>query len=327
MIKPKSFVFVFVFVFLTYLFIAAFAQTAQETPVTEATGGENFVNSIGMEFKTISAGDFFMGHCKLSDKQIEFLNQFAISCSHGTTNSLLEIYDKPHRKVMERPPQQVFITKDFQISIHEVTIEQFMQYAITRRDLITDNFIRYNNTSGQAPITGVSWNDVQDFVDWLNRKEGGNLYRLPTEAEWEYAARAGTTTRYSWGDDPSKTRNHAWFAGNVFFLGDTFPKPVGQKEPNPFGLYDMSGNVWEWVQDWFGVDYGRNLLKPINNPQGPQYGSIRVIRGGGWQTPEKYLQPATRSAADPNIRTSVVGFRLVRMLEQNEITFNFDVGN
>jgi formylglycine-generating enzyme required for sulfatase activity len=98
------------------------------------------------------------------------------------------------------------------------------------------------------PVENVSWEDVQEFIRRLQVREGGAAYRLPTEAEWEYAARAGTTTRWGFGDDASQFGRYAWYEGNAG--GQTHP--VGQLQPNPWGLYDMHGNVWEWGQDWFG---------------------------------------------------------------------------
>ena len=124
------------------------------------------------------------------------------------------------------------------------------------------------------PVENVSWDDVQEFIRRLNAREGGATYRLPTEAEWEYAARAGTTTRWSFGDDASQLGRYAWHDGNAG--GQTHP--VGQLQPNPWGLYDMHGNVWEWVQDW----YGKYASGTAVDPAGPSSGSYHVFRGGGW---------------------------------------------
>jgi formylglycine-generating enzyme required for sulfatase activity len=124
-------------------------------------------------------------------------------------------------------------------------------------------------TKPDHPAT-VSWNDAQDFIARLNRMEGGIRYRLPTEAEWEYVARAGTTTAYSFGDDDAQLSRYAWF-GEDFSTGGTHP--VGQKEPNPWGLHDMHGNVWEWVQDWYDPN------SPKSDPAGLGQGSERVCAG------------------------------------------------
>ena len=119
----------------------------------------------------------------------------------------------------------------------------------------------------------VSWNDAQAFIRRLNEREGHNRYRLPTEAEWEYAARAGTTTAYWFGDDPRQLGRYAWY-GEDFATGGTHP--VGQKEPNPWGFYDIHGNVWEWVQDWYEE---RPPAAEAIDPVGPTTGTRRVVKG------------------------------------------------
>jgi formylglycine-generating enzyme required for sulfatase activity len=123
----------------------------------------------------------------------------------------------------------------------------------------------------------ASWNDAQEFIRRLNQKEGHARYRLPSEAEWEYAARAGTITAYSFGNDKNLLGRYAWF-GEDFATGSTHP--VGQKLPNPWGLYDIHGNVWEWVQDWYGERFYAN--SPSIDPARPSSGAGRVVRGGSW---------------------------------------------
>jgi formylglycine-generating enzyme required for sulfatase activity len=119
------------------------------------------------------------------------------------------------------------------------------------------------------PVETVSWEEVQMFLDKLNAMEDGKKYRLPTEAEWEYAARAGSTTAYSFGDDSSQLGKYAWFKDNA---GNT-THPVGKLRPNAWGLYDIHGNVWEWVQDyWYGGTYAAGIAGPMADPQGPALG-------------------------------------------------------
>ena len=146
----------------------------------------------------------------------------------------------------------------------------------------------------------VSWDDVQEFVRRLNGQEGTGRYRLPTGAEWEYAARAGTSgDRYAANLDAI-----AWYGKNS---GDR-THPVGQKAPNAFGLHDMLGNVWEWVRDW----YGRYPGGSVTDPRGPGSGSYRVFRGGGWVHVARGCRLAARVNGGPGERSSILGFRLLR---------------
>ena len=151
----------------------------------------------------------------------------------------------------------------------------------------------------------VSWNDAQEFIRRLNAREGHTRYRLPAEAEWEYAARAGTTTAYSFGDDASQLSRYAWH-GEDFATGSTHR--VGQKAPNPWGLYDIHGNVWEWVQDWYSESYYAS--SPRNDPPGPTTGSHRVVRGGSWHQTATSWRSAFRKPYAPDYRGISIGFRL-----------------
>jgi formylglycine-generating enzyme required for sulfatase activity len=166
------------------------------------------------------------------------------------------------------------------------------------------------------PVETVSWFDASDYCAALTQRERvagriatNSVYRLPTEAEWEYACRAWTSTRFSYGDDPGSTNltNYAWYYDNS---GGT-THPVGQKLPNPWGLYDMHGNVYEWCQDWYDVYPGGTAL----DPQGPATGSDRVIRGGswcGWRDYAWVCRSADRSGnCGPDFGYYGVGFRVV----------------
>jgi formylglycine-generating enzyme required for sulfatase activity len=154
------------------------------------------------------------------------------------------------------------------------------------------------------PVERVSWNNVQTFIERLNRKEGTSKYRLPTEAEWEYAARAGTTSTYFFGNDADSLGPYAWYYDNS---GKT-THPVGQKQPNPWGLYDMHGNVWEWAQDWY--DKSHYAKSPASDPRGPSGGSSRVLRGGSWIVSARFLRSAIRFHYSPEFRYEDYGFRL-----------------
>ncbi len=156
------------------------------------------------------------------------------------------------------------------------------------------------------PITGVSWNDAVAYCQWLSRKTGQN-YRLPTEAEWEYAARGGAKGVkdqyiYAGGNELDES---GWYTENT---NDTGTRPVGGKKPNQLGLYDMSGNVWEWCADWYG-DYPS---EPVNNPTGPDKGSYRALRGGSWRHSAVYCRVADRYSNAPEARLNYRGFRVAR---------------
>ena len=166
----------------------------------------------------------------------------------------------------------------------------------------------------------VSWNDALAFCKWLSKKEG-KKYRLPTEAEWEYACRAGTTTRYYSGDDPETLANVAnvadaslnarvpnWGPTIKASDGYVFTAPVGKFKPNAFGLYDMHGNVWQWCEDWDG-DYA---ALPADDPTGPDSGDSRVERGGSWCDSPSDARSATRVANLPESASDRCGFRVAR---------------
>ena len=153
------------------------------------------------------------------------------------------------------------------------------------------------------PVLNVSWNDAIAFCKWLSEREGRE-YRLPTEAEWEYACRAGTTTRYFAADSLEELGDYAWYDGN----SGGRPHRVGQKLANAWGLFDMHGNVFEWCSDWYSADYYAN--SPLEDPTGPESGSFRVGRGGSWVDAAVYCRSAYRSRGVPAFRISSLGFRI-----------------
>jgi len=172
-----------------------------------------------------------------------------------------------------------------------------------------DNPSRFKGDT--LPVEQVSWKDVQKFTQFLNAREGDTKYRLPTEAEWEYAARAGTTTAYSFGDDPRQLGEYAWFGEN----SGTTTHPVGQKKPNPWGLYDMHGNVLEWVQDWYSKNAYKSFMSTAVDPKGPSAGSRRVLRGGSWAYVAGISRLAFRRHDTPGYRYDGLGLRLLREVE------------
>ena len=234
------------------------------------SGGMGVTNSIGMKLRLIPAGEFMMGS--------------------PATESDRRDNETQHR---------VSITKPFYMGVTEVTQEQYQKVMGT-------------NPSGfqgpQNPIERVTWADAVEFCRKLSampaEKTAGHVYRLPTEAEWEYACRSGTTTSYSFGDSESELGAYAWYKDNS---GKT-THPVGGKKPNAWGLYDMHGNVWEWCQDWYGPYPGGSATDPI----GVTSGSYRVFRGGSWYGYARGCRSANRSRDTPGHRDYDLGFRVLR---------------
>jgi len=191
---------------------------------------------------------------------------------------------------------EVTLTKPFKMGIHEVTQAQYEQVM----GVNPSEFKGANN-----PVENVSWDDAVVFCRRLSElpaeKAAGNVFRLPTEAEWEYACRAGTTTKYSFGDDESDFGEYAWYGDKY---GDKH-YPVGSKQPNAWGLYDMHGNVWEWCQDLYG-DYPSGT---VTDPTGAASGSYRVNRGGSWFNAEG-CRSAYRGRDPPYFRFCRIGFRV-----------------
>jgi formylglycine-generating enzyme required for sulfatase activity len=194
----------------------------------------------------------------------------------------------------EKPIHTVRITKGFYMGVHEMTQELYQKVMGTNPSTFKGS---------NLPVEQVSWDDAVEFCKKLSQMEG-KTYRLPTEAEWEYACRAGTTTKYSFGDDQFQLSKYAWNRGN----SDSKTHPIGTREKNACGLYDMHGNVWEWCQDWYG-SYGSGS---VTDPSGPQTGQSRVLRGGSWGCDPVNCRSANRSNdCPPGDRYGDFGFRLV----------------
>jgi len=214
---------------------------------------------------------------------IEFVQiqpgEFMMGCSPGDS----ECWDD------ESPAHRVRITRGFQIGKYEVTQEQWQA-------AMGSNPSRFQGAT--LPVEMVSWNDVQEFMARLNVRNDGFRYRLPTEAEWEYAARAGTTGKYA---GAGALEEVAWHSGNS-------TQPVGQKRPNAWGLYDTLGNVWEWCQDWYG-EYSSGAA---DNPTGPSSGQYRILRGGSWDSGARDERVSYRGWVAPGTRVASHGFRCVR---------------
>ncbi|MBB1602313.1 formylglycine-generating enzyme family protein [Variovorax sp. UMC13] len=299
-------------------------------------------NSLGMAFVKLPAGEFLMGSDEAPDALARAYPQLPAA-------RFAQLDD-------EGPVHRVRITRAFWMGQHEVTVGQFRRFVeasghvpeseadgtggygwradydpatTPRGDAFEGRDRRYSwrnpgFVQGEDhPVVNVTWHDAQALAAWLSRTEG-RRYRLPTEAEWEYACRAGTRSRYHAGDDPrsllgtanvfdARSARH-WPQWQAMALegddGHAFTAPVGSFAPNPWGLHDMHGNAWEWVADWHGDDY--YAKSPIDDPQGPAEGTVRVRRGGSWHTWPFYARASYRNWNAPSTRYTLVGIRLVR---------------
>lgn len=245
----------------------------------------------------------------------------------------------------ERPQRTVRIDYRLAVGRYEVTVDEYRAFVTETGHSASGGCRTYDGSqwrhtasaswqspgfvhprftqSGNHPVTCVSWEDAQAYVSWLNRKTGltgrPDRYRLPSEAEWEYAARAGTTTNYSFGDFAGQLGSHAWFRLN----SGRHTHSVGGKRANAFGLYDMHGNVWERVEDCW--NHSHEGAPSDGSPRITEYCYSRVIRGGSWHDMPHTLRSASRSssysgsadingAIQPGSRDSTVGFRVARTL-------------
>lgn len=325
---------------LALLLTLAAGTAGAEPPLVE--------NSLGMKFVLVPAGEFLMGN----DASPE---ELARDFPGYERERFLKLAD-------EAPVHRVRISRAFYLGQHEVTVGQFRRFLAASGyvpESIADGTGGYGynpdydpaqSARGDAfegrdpkyswrnpgfvqgddhPVVNVTWHDALALARWLSATEGVR-YRLPTEAEWEYACRAGTRTHYYSSDAPGGLAAIA----NVFDTdaaapwpqwadralpardGHAFTAPVGSFAPNAFGLHDMLGNVWEWVADWHGDDYYAG--SPSADPQGPATGAVRVRRGGSWHTWTLYARCAFRNWNTPQTRYTLVGMRLLRELADQD---------
>ncbi len=235
-------------------------------------------NSIGMKFVLIPAGSFLM----------------------GSPPTELE------REYHEGPRHRVVISRAFYLQSTEVTQAQY-------RKIMGKNPSRFKGCD-QCPVERILYDDALEFIRRLNAREKTQKYRLPTEAEWEYACRAGTTTPFWFGatiaTDQANYNGHVVYGPGRKGVWRKKTTPVGSFPPNGWGLYDMHGNVWEWCQDWWGEHYYAH--SPTRDPQGPSSGEYRVLRGGDWNSVPEALRSAQRNPVPPDIPWGGNGFRVVR---------------
>jgi len=311
--------------------------TATAQGPKQAGGAQKQItNSIGMKLTLIPSGEFKMGSRESAEATAAFFNK-----TYGEDLLTADLFKDEH------PQHRVRITKPFYLGTYHVTRGQFRQFVADtayktdaekgerpgawgwdpdKKEFGFNAKYSWRNAgfeqTDEHPVVNVSWNDAVAFCKWLGKKEN-KTYRLPTEAEWEYACRAGTTTRYYSGDDPetlAKVGNVADAAAKAKFPdwkysikandGYVFTAPVGKFKPNAFGLNDMHGNAWQWCADWYGAEY--YAASPADDPTGPDSGDVRVLRGGSWNLGPNFSGSASRNRGAPDRRYDDAGFRVAR---------------
>ena len=298
-----------------------------------ARAPEAVTDSAGIRLVGIPAGEFQMGGERPAE---DLINIFPPALYNAGPEDFSDEY----------PRHRARITRPFYIGQHEVTVGQFLAFVKEtdyqsdaekdgqggwgyneQKRKIEGRQPRYTwkspgfTQSDDHPVVNVSANDALAFCAWLSKKEG-KTYRLPTEAEWEYACRAGSTTLYHNGDDPEKLGKAARALnfklapkfGHVHTIEmppeGPFTTKVGSYEPNAWGLYDMHGNAWEWCSDWYDEEY--YAKSPVDDPTGPASGTVRVRRGGGWNSFPLYARSSYRNYLASGSRCVNLGFRVVR---------------
>ena len=303
---------IFVYTLLFCVFGHAQAQGQEYNPEEIAT----IVNELVGEMIPIPAGSFFMGNMSECDKREKKISSMTVSFSE--MDKLALSYD--YTCIYETPVHRVTVPA-FKMGKYEVMVAQWEACVadggcngyFPSAEVFSHPGPDASWARSNRPVIGVSWDDIQSFIVWLNARTGGN-FRLPTEAEWEYAARAGSTTRYSWGDDIGRNQANCrgcdWWGERVQGKERHVTAPVGSFPANAWGLHDMHGNVSEWVQDCWNDSY----------EGAPTDGSAwtsgdcdeRVIRGGSWYFHPGYLRSADRYWSDRSFRDNSVGFRLAQ---------------
>lgn len=265
-------------------FTKSTAEAAQKAWAAHLDRPVEFTNSIGMKFRLIPPGEYLRG------------------APDSETDARRE----------EKPQHKVRITKPFYLSVTPVTQAEYQK--------VTGTNPSYFKGDTTLPVETVSWDDTQSFIGQMKSKESGRSYRLPTEAEWEYACRAGTTTPFWFGTELNGRQANC-DGNNPYGTTTEGPylektAPVAQYPSNPFGIYDQHGQVWEWCQDWYAKDdYSQFAEQTAVDPQGPSSGSSRCCRGGSWDVFAVDCRSACRTLFDPSLRNVNLGFRVVLSVE------------
>ena len=341
------------FKFIDAVFISDSVSEEPPSEVGTKTEGEVratlITNSIGMKLTLVPAGEFMMGWGESAESIAKFFQE-----KHGAPFLTSERFQQGF------PQHRVRITRPLYFGTYHVTVGQFRKFVedtgyrttVESSAFKATNIFSSDSTSNESgekekncwrnpgfeqtdehPVVWITRDDASAFCKWLSEKEG-EQYRLPTEAEWEYACRAGTSTRFAFGDNPEELVNFAnigdgstsarfkWF-GSASKTEDGYPitAPVGQFKPNAFGLYDMHGNAWQWCLDWYKTDY--YLESPTEDPTGPGHGyrarGYRVLRGGSWLSHPWECCTAYRGFQSPTEQDCFqMGFRVVRAVDAHE---------
>ncbi|MDY6822180.1 MAG: formylglycine-generating enzyme family protein [Thermodesulfobacteriota bacterium] len=260
------------------------------TPARLSGGGRSFTNDLGMEFVWIAPGTFMMGSPENEKGRDSDEKQHKVTLTKGFYMQTTEVTIGQYRTFLKATHKEDGVDWD---DDDDCPLNNDGNYSLSGNKFGKDN---------AQPMVEVSWHGAKAFAEWLSKKTG-KTFRLPTEAEWEYACRAGSTTAFCFGERDSGLDNYAWYRNNA--EGRTHP--VAQKQPNAWGLYDMHGNVWEWCSDWYG-DYPSGN---VTDPEGPSSDSYRVYRGGSWDGAAQYCRSAYRGRIVPGARDYDLGFRLV----------------
>lgn len=279
-------------------------RPAQEFPPSRRGPLPMLTNSIGLQLVEIPPGEFLMGaadpHCGASDEE---------KGRRRVPRNVLSSGGLEHEATeAEKPQHRVQITRPFYLGVFEVTQAQYQR-------IMGNNPSRFKEDSGSSPVEMVSWRDAEAFCVKLSsladEMQAGRQYRLPSEAEWEYACRAGTTSRYGFDETTEYLDSYAWYHLN----SELKTHPVGQKKPNSWGLYDMHGNVREWCNDWFGLDeFKRYANQKAIDPQGPKGAMQRAVRGGDWRG-WGCCRSSYRSGVVADDRAIFLGFRVAAVTQ------------
>jgi formylglycine-generating enzyme required for sulfatase activity len=283
--------------FITLLtFISVTACVKGPLILTPGAGGNPSESKTvaGIEFIWIPKGSFMMGSPATEEDRRTNEKQHRVNLTQGYWLGATEVTKGQFKQFVRATAYKTTAEKEGSCWIYDGEWQNKSGYSWKNLGF---------SQSDDHPVACVSRHDAKTYIKWLNQ-QGQGRFSLPTEAQWEYAARAGTTTAYSFDNDASQLGDYAWYKKN----SGKKTQPVASKKPNPWGLYDMHGNVWEWTADWYDRTSPSGTT---TDPTGGNSGSTRVIRGGGWNATAQYLRSAFRYFGSPGYRNYYIGFRLL----------------